>query len=518
MHPTLKKLDDIFFISKILTTRKMAAMLALGFSAGLPIMLVFSTLSFWLRSEGVSRSAIGFFVWVGFAYSLKFLWAPLTDRFRIPVLSGLIGNRLAWTAVAICGTAISMICMGFQDPAENLYGVAYCAIGIAFFSATLDICVDAWRIDVSQDEEQAMMAATYQLGYRFGMILAVSGVLMVVEASSWNVAYWCVAAVAFLGAVTPFWATRPPEPSARDKAPTNWGLLLGAMALISVLVLQLQKGAALRGWLAELGGSLAALSPAIKVLLPLSFGLSILLIPFIAAAYLMTFGRKALNANALFDVPILGDFADIVRRFGWVSVLILLIVITYRVSDYTMGVMAMPLYNDLGYSEGTVGIVKGVYGITMLTFGAFVMAWSSLRFGLPKTLIAGAVLTIITNLAFSWLAQVETPRAIYLFVTIGADNLAAGFAGTALIAFMSTLTDRNFTATQYALFSSLVAFSGKFLAGFSGVLADAIGYQDFFLYTALLGLPGLIFVIIAVKIDFVPEGKIEKRDEMRDQS
>jgi len=482
-------------------------MLALGFSAGLPIMLVFSTLSFWLRSTGVSRSAIGFFVWVGFAYSLKFLWAPLTDRFRIPVLSGLIGNRLAWTVLAICGTAVSMIAMGFQDPAQNLYRVAYCAIGIAFFSATLDICVDAWRIDVSDDEEQAMMAATYQLGYRFGMILAVSGVLMVVDLTSWKMAYWCVAGVAFLGAVTPFWATRPPEPSARDKAPTNWGLLLGGMTLISLLVLQLQKGALLRGWLADVGTSLAGLSPAIKLLLPLSFGMSILMIPFLAAVYFMTIGRKALTKEAIYDVPILGDFADIVRRFGWVSVLILLIVITYRISDYTMGVMAMPLYNDLGYSEGTVGIVKGVYGITMLTFGAFVMAWSSLRFGLPKTLIAGAVLTIITNLAFSWLAQAETPRAIYLFVTIGADNLAAGFAGTALIAFMSTLTDRNFTATQYALFSSIVAFSGKFLAGFSGVLADAIGYQDFFLITALFGLPGLVFVLIAVKINFVPSGK-----------
>jgi len=146
--------------------------------------------------------------------------------------------------------------------------------------------------------------------------------------------------------------------------------------------------------------------------------------------------------------------------------------------------------------------------------GAFIMAWSSLKYGLPKTLIVGAVLTIITNLAFAWLATVTQPKAIYLLVTIGADNIAAGYAGTALIAFMSTLTDKNFTATQYALFSSLVAFSGKFFAGFSGVLADKIGYQDFFTITAFFGLPALICVIIAWKIGFVAEGKVQADTEL----
>jgi PAT family beta-lactamase induction signal transducer AmpG len=509
MHPTLQKLDEVFFVSKILTQRKMAAMLALGFSAGLPIMLVFKTLSFWLRDAGVSRSAIGFFVWAGFAYSLKFLWAPLTDRVRIPILAGLIGNRLAWTALAICGTFLGMVLMGFQDPSQNLAGVAYCAVTIAFFSATLDICVDAWRIDVSHDEEQAMMAATYQLGYRFGMIMAVSGVMGIAGMTSMNVGYWSVAVIALIGATTPFWATPPPVPTARDKRPTNWWVIGTSLIAIAILVLQLQKGAVLRNWLGSVGEAFMVLSPIFKVLVPLSMGLTVILIPFVFAIWLLTVGRKTLRRDTLYDVPIVGDFADLVRRFGWVVILILIIVLTYRISDYTMGVMAMPLYNDLGYSEGTIGFITGIYGITMLMVGAFVMAWSAMKYGLPKTLIVGAILTIITNLAYAWLATVSEPRAIYLLVTIGADNIAAGFAGTAIIAFMSTLTDRNFTATQYALFSSLVAFSGKFLAGFSGVLADKIDYQNFFIVTAFFGLPALICVIIAWKIGFVADGKVK---------
>ncbi len=509
MSTVLQKLDEVFFVSKILSSRKMAAMLALGFSAGLPIMLVFTTLSYWLRDVGVSRSAIGFFIWVGFAYSLKFIWAPLIDRIRIPILSGLIGNRLAWAVVAICGVSAAMVAMGFQDPADNLLGVAICAASIAFFSATLDICVDAWRIDVSGDEEQAMMAATYLLGYRLGMILAVSGVFWVAEISSWKIAYWSVAGIALIGASTPFWAIRPPEPTQADKAPTNWAVVSLSVAAIGSLVVQMQKGAALRTALATLGESFAAHSPLFKTLLPLSLGIAIISLPFLFAAYLLTFGRKSMTGQAIYQVPIVGDFANIVRRFGWLTWLILVIVLTYRISDYTMGVMSMPLYNDLGYSEGIIGQVKGVFGITLVIIGAFVGGWSALRYGLAKTLIVGAVLTIITNLAFAWLAQVEVPLARYIFVTIGADNLAAGYAGTAIIAFMSTLTDKNFTATQYALFSSLVAFSGKFFAGFSGVLADKIEYQNFFIVTALFGLPALMAVIIAWKIDFVADVKLE---------
>ena len=223
--------------------------------------------------------------------------------------------------------------------------------------------------------------------------------------------------------------------------------------------------------------------------------LGVLLLPFIITIICLTLLKPKLTDALTYEMPIIGDFMDIIRRFGWMTLLLLFIVMTYRLSDYVMGVMALPLYIDLGYDKGTIGLVKGLFGVSMLLVGAFAGGWSALKFGLPKTLIVGAVLMIVTNLAFAWLAHVSSPKAIYLFVTIGADNIAAGYAGTAIIAFMSILTNKNFTATQYALFSSLVAFSGKSLAGFSGALADLIEYERFFIVTALVGIAPLIAVV-----------------------
>jgi len=482
----IQKLDDAFLISEIFASRKMAAMLALGFSAGLPIMLVYTTLSAWLREVGVDRATIGFFIWASFAYSLKFLWAPLTDRIRIPILANKIGNRLAWTFLAILGVTGAMIAMGFQDPAENLRNVAICAVMIGFFSATLDICVDAWRIDAAEDKEQAMMAAVYQLGYRFGMIIAISGVLWVADISSWPIAYWTVAGIAFLGSITPFWASRPVESKSQSVSDVKWSRFLFIIPIITVVLVFKQYG---------------GVSDLFYIIL------FILSLPYLFALVLLTFGRETLQGQAIYDVPIIGDFADIIRRFGWLSLLLLLIVMTYRFSDYTMGVMAMPLYIDLGYSKATIGLVKGAYGSIMLLIGSFAGGWSAVQYGLPKTL--GAILTVVTNLAFAWLAQVEAPLSQYLFVTIGADNLAAGYAGTAIIAFMSLLVNKDFTATQYALFSSIVAFSGKSIAGFSGVLADMLEYQNFFVVTALFGIPPLLAVIVSWKVKLLERGKKE---------
>lgn len=490
-----KKLDEIFFISKVFASKKMLAMLALGFSAGLPIMLVYTTLSAWLRDVGVSRTAIGFFVWVGFAYSLKFLWAPLTDRVRIPILADKIGNRLAWTFVAILGVSASMIAMGFQDPSENLRNVAICAVMIAFFSATLDICVDAWRVDAGDDEEQATLAAVYQLGYRLGMILAISGVLWVAQVSSWPIAYWSVALIALIGGLTPFWASRTQEPDAKPLKDIKWSRFAMILPVIAAVMLFRKYG--------DIGDFLSLI-------------IGVLCLPFIITALCLTLWKGALNSSTIYEIPIVGDYMDVVRRFGWATLVLIFIIMTYRLSDYVMGVMALPLYIDLGYTKGTIGLVKGVFGVSMLLAGAFIGGWSALKYGLPKTLIAGAVVTILTNLAFAWLAQVSTPQASYLFVTIGADNIAAGFAGTAIIAFMSILTNKDFTATQYALFSSLVAFSGKSLAGFSGVLADKIDYENFFIVTALVGFLPLLAVIAAwyFKIGLKPSIKpVQPRPE-----
>ncbi len=492
-------------ISEILASRKMAAMLGLGFSAGLPIMLVYSLLSGWLRDVGVSRTAIGFFVWAGFAYSLKFLWAPLVDRVSIPGFCRWLGKRRGWTLFSILATALAMLAMSFQDPASDLASVAVCAVLIALASATLDICVDAWRVDSAANEEQAMMSAVYQLGYRFGMIAAMSGGMMLAGIAGFDQAYLGLALLAIIGGSTALWAPEPDKAGDDTYPPIHPALaiILGLGTLVGA-GLFFYFGLIEGGYLRLLGGALAAGFYAFMALFPdnahafigQSFLLFILSLPFLAALFFLTFGRSMLSQPATFSIPILGDFADIVRRAGWMSLIVLAIVATYRISDTTMGVMAMPLYIDLGFDKGVIGMVKGLFGIWIMIFGAFLGGWAATRYGLARAMIAGAILTIITNLAFAWLATITTPRPIYLFVTIGADNIAAGFAGSVFIAFMSIMTNRQFSASQYALFSSLFAFYGKSLAGFSGLLADAIGYEWFFIVTALFGLPALILVII----------------------
>jgi len=510
----IQKLDDAFLISEIFASRKMAAMLALGASAGLPILLVYAVLSAWLREAGVSRSTIGFFVVVGFAYSLKFIWAPLVDRIKIPGFSKLLGKRRGWILFAILGTALAMISMGFQDPSKDLAGVAVCAALIAFSSATLDICVDAWRVDSATNDEQAAMSAVYQLGYRFGMITAVSGGLFLADNIGFQLSYTVLALIAFIGGSTPIWAGEPDwirdgvSAEKRHIISTIGLLCIGLLTLLIIaafLYFGMQEGGYFRdfSYLKKLGGRrldramsvLSNITPEFWKSVGFFFLTTAYLLPFLGTFYFLTFGRKSLSGDKIYNVPIIGDLADLVQRTGWMAMMVFAIVASYRISDTTMGVMAVPFYIDLGYSKSVIGGAKGVFGVTMLIMGAFLGGWSATKHGLARAMIAGAILTILTNLIFAWLATASSPKAIYLFATIGADNIAAGFAGSVFIAFMSILTNKKFSATQYALFSSLFAFYGKSLAAFSGVLADKIDYMWFFVVTSLIGVPALIFVI-----------------------
>lgn len=478
------------------------AMLFLGASAGLPIMLVYQVLSIWMREADVSRSTIGFFVWVGFAYSLKFLWAPLVDRVRIPGFSNWLGNRRGWTLFAILGTALAMWGMSLQDPAKDLETLAVCAVLIAFASATLDICVDAWRVDNASNADQAMVSAIYQMGYRFGMIAAVTGGLFIADIGGFQMTYLILGGLAVLGASTPLWIE---DMTAVERPQTNRVIAvilgLGTLLIIAALLwLGLMEGGWLRTSIGWIGQGMRVVPKS------LAGGLFIFVLasPFLIAIWFISRpGRAQLQAGTVYAVPILGDFADLVRRTGGMALVVLAIIVTYRISDTTMGVMAGPLYIDLGYEISVIGTVKGAFGISVLIFGAFLGGLSAIRYGMGRSMIIGAVLTIVTNLAFAWLAQVESPRAAYLFVTIGADNIAAGFAGSIFIAFMSILANKAISATQYALFSSLFAFFGKSLAGFSGVLADAIGYQSFFVVTAVFGVPALLLSVYVWMTGFI---------------
>ena len=406
-------------------------MLALGFAAGLPLLLVLGTLSFRLREAGVDRTTIGYLSWVGLAYAFKWVWSPLVDRLPLPLLTRRLGRRRGWLLLAQALVMAGLVGMALTDPRADLAALVWCALLVAFGSATQDIALDAFRIESAAAERQAALAATYQTGYRLAMIWAGAGVLWVAartevtglggyQAGAWAAAYLVMAASMLVGTLT---VLLSPEPAPRPLAPAK-GL-----------------GDWLRGAVVE-------------------------------------------------------PFADFVGRYRWQAALILALIAVYRISDVVMGIMANPFYVDMGYSKDEVAAVTKVFGVVMTLAGAFVGGVLSMRLGVMRVLMLGAVLSALSNLLFAWLGQ-RGHDVTGLVLVVSADNLAGGIASAAFIAYLSGLTNVQYSATQYALFSSMMLLLPKWLAGFSGQFVDAHGYSTFFTGTALLGLPVLLLVALA---------------------
>ena len=409
-------------------------MLVLGFSAGLPLLLVLGTLSFRLREAGIDRTTIGYLSWVGLAYAFKWAWAPLVDRLPLPLLTRWLGLRRSWLLLAQCAIMAGLAGMAFNDPRLALEPVVWCALAVAFGSATQDIALDAFRIESAGSERQAALAAAYQTGYRLAMIWAGAGVLWIAaraevspalgttgyQNGAWQTAYLVMAASMLLGTLTVLFS---PEPARRE----------------------LPAAKNLREWL----------------------------------------------QGALID-----PFADFIRRYQWQAALILALIAVYRISDVVMGIMANPFYVDMGYTKDEVAAVTKIYGVVMTLAGAFVGGALSMRLGVMRVLMLGAVLSAASNLLFAWLGTRGHDVTALIFV-ISADNLSSGIASAAFIAYLSSLTNINYSATQYALFSSMMLLAPKWLAGFSGRYVDHFGYSQFFTSTALLGAPVLLLVWLA---------------------
>ncbi|MGI9150017.1 MAG: AmpG family muropeptide MFS transporter [Limnohabitans sp.] len=415
-------------------------MLCLGFSAGLPLLLVLGTLSFRLREAGIDRSTIGFLSWVGLAYGFKWVWAPLVDRLPLPWLTHTLGRRRSWLLLAQTMVVAGLVGMALLDPQQALEPVVWCALLVAFGSATQDIALDAFRIESADAQHQAALAATYQTGYRLAMIWAGAGVLWIAaraagsedtayQHAAWQTAYLVMAASMGLGVLT---VLLSPEPLPRELPPAR----------------------SAREWL----------------------------------------------QGALIE-----PFAEFIRRYRWQAALILGLIAVYRISDVVMGIMANPFYVDMGYTKDEVAAVTKVFGVLMTLLGAFVGGVLSMRLGVMRILMLGAVLSAVTNLLFAWLATRGHDLTALVWV-ISADNLASGIASAAFIAYLSSLTNINYSATQYALFSSMMLLAPKWLAGFSGVYVDAHGYEAFFTSTALLGAPVLLLVWLATRILPVAHG------------
>ncbi len=408
-------------------------MLLLGFSAGLPLLLVFGTLSFWLREAGIDRTTIGYLSWVGLAYGFKWVWAPLVDRLPIPLLTRWLGRRRSWLLLSQATIIAALIGMALTDPRVSLQPVVWCALAVAFASATQDIALDAFRIESADVQRQAALAASYQTGYRIAMIWAGAGALWI--------------------------AARSEVPNAALYQQGAWQaayLVMAASMLLGVITV------------------LVSAEPAARVLPP------------------------SRNALEWLKGALVEPFADFLSRYGKQAILILALIAIYRISDVVMGIMANPFYVDMGYTKDEVAAVTKVFGVIMTLVGAFLGGALAMRFGVMRVLMLGAVLSAASNLLFAWLGTRGHDLNGLVFV-ISADNLSSGIASAAFIAYLSSLTNVNYSATQYALFSSMMLLLPKFLAGYSGKFVDTFGYSNFFTATALLGVPVLLLVSLAAR-------------------
>jgi PAT family beta-lactamase induction signal transducer AmpG len=412
--------------ARVYLDRRVAAMAVLGLGAGLPFLLVFSTLSAWLNEAEVSRSQIGFFAWVGITYSVKFIWSPVVDQWRLPLL-GRFGQRRSWIILGQLGIALALLGMSTLEPAQELFWVALLAVAVAFSSSTQDIALDAFRIEKAPPSLQGAMSASYIFGYRLGLLVAGAGVLYLAEYFDWQRAYLCMGLVMVLPMVVVLLSSEPPrEPS----------------------------------------------------------------VPVVAKLTDTRWQRIMRRVN----IAVVQPFMDFFRRNGSLALWILVTIGVYRLSDITMGIMANPFYLDLGFSKTQIADVAKVFGFFMTIAGSFLCGSLVVRYGLYRPLLLGAILVAVTNLLFAFMAG-QPPSILMLAVVVSADNLSGGIASTALVAFLSSLTNRQYTATQYALFSSLMTLPGKFFSGFSGLVVDTQGYVTFFTIAALLGLPAIFMVV-----------------------
>ncbi len=464
---------------------KMAMMLVLGFAAGLPFLLYFSTLSVRLDKSGVDVTLIAFFSWFGLSYSFKFLWAPLVDRFDPPGLAAVFGRRRAWIFVAQIGVALGLIGLGFADPTKSLAVTALFSFLVAFSSATQDIGVDAWRIEAAaDDDEQAPLAAAYQYGYKSGMLVAGGIALIIADIANWSTAYFSMAGFLALAAVIfAVWDGKAKALVSARALVVGVTFAVGLFACVILVAVGIGRG------VPELLSSMGIEFSRREIG---KMAIYLAAAPILLCAAALPFVRRLKPDAPVLKNPGLGPFLDFFWRHGWAAILILLFVSTYRLSDIVMGVMAKPAYSNMGYDELAIGLVSGTYGPWMVFLGVALGGFAALKAGLTRSLVIGAIVSVLGNLTFAWLVQQSSESTLPLFIAVTADNVAGGFAGTVFVAYLSTLVNKSFAGTQYAIFSSIYSLGPKLLAGSSGLVVNSYGYSTFFLYAAALGVPAIL--------------------------
>ena len=487
-------------------------MLFLGFSAGIPILLIFSSLSLWLREAGVERSAVTFFSWAALGYSFKFVWAPLVDKLPIPYLTALLGRRRSWMLLSQTAIIVAIYWMAQTDPtiSRNLTTMAIAAVLLGFSSATQDVVIDAYRIESADTDLQAMMSATYIAGYRIGMLVAGAGALFLAsyfgstkelyDYEAWQMSYTLMAAVMLVGIVTTILI---PEPKlTKDIIKNSYTsqdylrfLLLFIVVVagfIASFYLNADIANSAKIGLNEISGNKNLVGFLVQ---------SLRLMSAISVAYILALAlvKLGLVNKQMAAETYIEPVRDFFVRYGYSLALLLLGLIgLYRISDIVLGVISNVFYQDLGYSKVEIASVVKTFGLLMTIVGGFLGGLLSVRFGVLRILFLGALLSAVTNLLFMLLAETGHSLAM-LYLVISADNLSAGLASAAFIAFLSSLTSISFTAVQYAIFSSLMTLLPKILGGYSGTMVDELGYSNFFLITAVMGVPVLLLIWVAGK-------------------
>jgi len=399
-------------------------------------------MSAWLTENGVSRTTIGFFSWVGITYSVKVFWAPVVDRIRLPGL-GRLGQRRSWMLVAQLGICAGLFGLSIVDPDQNLHGVAVLALVVAFASATQDISVDAYRIEAAEMERQAAMAAAYIFGYRVALLVAGAGALLIAEFSSWSMSYAVMAGLVSVGVITTCIIQEPEHDASIEPPHSNVG------------------------------------------------------------------EPRRQRIVRWFRSAVAAPFHEFFARHGWLALVLLGVIATYRISDITMGVMANPFYLDLGFSKAEIASIVKAFGFSMTLAGAVLGGIFVVRFGLMRMMLTGAIMVALTNLLFALMAELA-PTRMLLAMVISADNLSAGVANVVFVAFLSNLVNKTYTATQYALFSSVMTLLGKFIGGFAGIVVDGFGYTMFFLYAAGIGIPAMLLVFAVMRFEIFSDPDIPK--------
>jgi PAT family beta-lactamase induction signal transducer AmpG len=473
-------------------------LLLLGFAAGLPYMLVFSTLSVWLREAGVARDTIGFASLIGLAYAFKWVWSPLLDQWRLPLL-GKLGRRRSWLVLSQILIAIGLAGMALCDPQTHLTWLISLAVLVAFASATQDIAVDAYRLEIVDDTHQAALAASYMAGYRVAALLATAGALYFAEGfgstsllyqhGAWAGTYLMFALLMLPGLLTSLWMREPDVPLQTQLAAARYGFNHQIISVLVLIVLLISVPALFTQlYHTDFASLVRGEASLLDLLLEDRAFLRALLYIILTSLCLSTMGRRGL-------APVLTPVNDFILRYRWQAFLLLGLIATYRMSDTVMGVMANVFYIDQGFTKDQIASVSKLFGLVMTLLGAGMGGLLIVRFGILPILFIGGAASAATNLLFMMLVSMGADLQM-LIVTISADNFSAGLATAAFVAYLSSLTNLKFSATQYALLSSIMLLLPRLIGGYSGVMVENLGYEQFFIITALLGVPTLILIVL----------------------